>query len=106
MAVSFKRLLEQFAVTLMQATPATWRMLLENNWEGKSDLRILCGGEALTLDLARQLLPRSRELWNMYGPTEATVWSSVDRVLSPDRISLASPSLTCAITFSMNIKNQ
>jgi amino acid adenylation domain-containing protein len=86
-----QRLLEQFAVTLMQATPATWRMLLENNWEGKSDLRILCGGEALTLDLARQLLPRSRELWNMYGPTEATVWSSVDRVLSPDRISLGEP---------------
>ena len=84
-------LLEQFAVTLMQATPATWRMLLENKWEGKSDLRILCGGESLTQDLARQLLPRSRELWNMYGPTEATVWSSVDRVLSPDRISLGEP---------------
>ena len=84
-------LLEQFSITLMQATPATWRMLLENHWEGKSDLRILSGGEAMTQDLARQLLPRSRELWNMYGPTEATVWCSVERVISPDRISLGEP---------------
>jgi len=45
MGRELQRLLEQFAVTLMQATPATWRMLLENNWEGKSDLRILCGAK-------------------------------------------------------------
>ena len=75
----------------MQATPATWRMLLESGWEGKSDLRILCGGEALTPDLARQLLPRCRELWNMYGPTETTIWSSVDHVTSADYISLGTP---------------
>ncbi|HUV70895.1 MAG TPA: amino acid adenylation domain-containing protein, partial [Terracidiphilus sp.] len=86
-----QKLLGQHAVTVMQATPATWRMLLESGWEGKRDLRILCGGEALTQDLARQLLPRCRELWNMYGPTETTVWSSVDRVTSSDRISLGSP---------------
>jgi len=84
-------LLRQSAATVMQATPATWRMLIENGWEGKSDLRILCGGEALTQDLARQLLPRCRELWNMYGPTETTIWSSVDRVTSADRISLGLP---------------
>jgi amino acid adenylation domain-containing protein len=84
-------LLRQSAATVMQATPATWRMLLENGWEGKSDLRILCGGEALTQDLARQLLPRCRELWNLYGPTETTIWSSVDRVTSPDCISLGQP---------------
>ena len=90
-ARELQSLLEEFSITLMQATPATWRMLLENNWAGKSDLRILSGGEAMTQDLARQLLPRSRELWNMYGPTEATVWCSVDQVLSPDRISLGEP---------------
>ena len=66
-------------------------MLLESGWEGKSDLRILCGGEALTQDLARQLLPRCRELWNMYGPTETTIWSSVDHVTSADHISLGAP---------------
>jgi amino acid adenylation domain-containing protein len=84
-------LLRQSAATVMQATPATWRMLIENGWEGKSDLRILCGGEALTQDLARQLLPRCGELWNMYGPTETTIWSSVDHVTSADRISLGLP---------------
>ena len=82
---------QQHAVTVMQATPTTWRMLLESGWEGKSDLRIFCGGEALTADLARQLLPRCRELWNMYGPTETTIWSSTERVTSADQISLGLP---------------
>jgi len=86
-----QHLLRQSAATVMQATPATWRMLIESGWEGKSDLRILCGGEALTPDLARQLLPRCRELWNMYGPTETTIWSSVDRVTTADSISLGAP---------------
>jgi amino acid adenylation domain-containing protein len=86
-----QRLIQESPITLMQATPATWRMLLENNWEGKSGLRLLSGGEAMTPDLARQLLPRSRELWNMYGPTEATIWCSLDRVLSPETISLGDP---------------
>jgi amino acid adenylation domain-containing protein len=90
-ARELKRLLRQHAVTVMQATPTTWRMLLENGWEGKTDLRILCGGEALTADLARQLLPRCRELWNMYGPTETTIWSSTERLTSADHISLGPP---------------
>src|SRR5208337_3475175 len=90
-ARELQRLLRQHAVTVMQATPTTWRMLLENGWEGKSDLRIFCGGEALTADLARQLLPRCRELWNMYGPTETTIWSSTERITSADHISLGPP---------------
>ena len=60
----------------MQATPATWRMLLNGGWQGSSTLKILCGGEALDSPLAQQLLPRCRELWNLYGPTETTIWSS------------------------------
>jgi amino acid adenylation domain-containing protein len=84
-------LLRLHNATVMQATPATWRMLLESQWEGKSDLRILSGGEAMTADLARQLLPRCLELWNMYGPTETTIWSSLDLVTSPDKISLGMP---------------
>jgi amino acid adenylation domain-containing protein len=86
-----QQLIRQSNATIMQATPATWRMLIETGWEGKSDLRILSGGEAMTPDLARQLLPCCRELWNMYGPTETTIWSSVDRVTSADHISLGSP---------------
>lgn len=89
--LELQKLLRQHEITLMQATPATWRMLLESNWEGKADLRIYCGGEAMTTDLARQLLPRCRELWNMYGPTETTIWSSLERIVSADCISLGSP---------------
>ncbi len=86
-----QRLLRQHAVTVMQATPATWRMMIESNWEGKSDLRIFCGGEALTAELRDKLLPRCSELWNMYGPTETTIWSSTERVSSAGQISLGLP---------------
>ncbi|MEZ4591278.1 MAG: amino acid adenylation domain-containing protein [Chloroflexota bacterium] len=68
--------------TVMQATPTTWRMLLENNWPGHQNLKILCGGEAMPRDLAEQLLPRCQALWNMYGPTETTVWSTIYQVQS------------------------
>ena len=74
-------LLETSGATVMQATPATWSMLLAAGWENRSALRkALCGGEALTPDLAKALLKRGVELWNMYGPTETTVWSTTCRV--------------------------
>ena len=68
--------------TIMQATPATWRLLLEVDWDGAGRVTALCGGEALPRDLAEQLLPRCKELWNMYGPTETTIWSLTGRVRS------------------------
>jgi amino acid adenylation domain-containing protein len=68
--------------TFMQATPASWRLLLEAGWKGKDDLKILCGGEALTNDLAERLLQRGAQLWNMYGPTETTIWSTIYQVTS------------------------
>ena len=64
----------------MQATPSTWRLLLEAGWPGKDDLKVLCGGEALAADLAQQLLARCASLWNMYGPTETTVWSTICQI--------------------------
>ena len=70
-------LIEQKNITLMQATPVTWRMMLYAGWQGSSELTILCGGEALPGELAGQLLPRCRRLWNLYGPTETTIWSSL-----------------------------
>ncbi|MEZ4646806.1 MAG: amino acid adenylation domain-containing protein [Chloroflexota bacterium] len=79
-AVKLADALETSGATVMQATPATWQLLLHGGWDGKPDLKILCGGEAMSRDLADQLLPRCRELWNMYGPTETTVWSAVYRV--------------------------
>jgi amino acid adenylation domain-containing protein len=69
--------IEESRCTVMQATPSTWRLLLEAGWAGKKDMKILCGGEAMTRDLAAQLLPRCSSLWNMYGPTETTIWSSI-----------------------------
>jgi amino acid adenylation domain-containing protein len=60
----------------MQATPTTWRMLLDAGWTGKTDLHVLSGGEALTPQLAAALLSITARLWNLYGPTETTVWSS------------------------------
>ena len=72
--------LKREQVTVMQATPVTWRLLLAAGWEGKADLKILCGGEALPLDLAQQLLTRAASLWNMYGPTETTIWSTLCKV--------------------------
>ncbi|WP_299411693.1 non-ribosomal peptide synthetase [Acaryochloris sp. IP29b_bin.148] len=67
-------LMEQ--ATVMQATPATWRLLLAAGWAGQPHLKILCGGEALTVDLAERLLTKGSSLWNLYGPTETTIWST------------------------------
>jgi amino acid adenylation domain-containing protein len=74
------RALAESGATVMQATPTTWRMLLEAGWEGNGRLKGLCGGEVLSPDLAGQLLPRLGSLWNMYGPTETTVWSTIYQV--------------------------
>lgn len=70
------------APTIMQATPATWRLLRNAGWSGSANLRILCGGESLDPGLARQLLESGTELWNLYGPTETTIWSTCERVES------------------------
>ncbi|MEA2695316.1 MAG: hypothetical protein QOJ16_4703, partial [Acidobacteriota bacterium] len=66
--------------TALQATPATWRLLLEAGWPGSPGLALLCGGEALPRALADALLPRGSALWNLYGPTETTIWSAAGRV--------------------------
>ncbi|HXN31046.1 MAG TPA: amino acid adenylation domain-containing protein [Polyangiaceae bacterium] len=67
-------------VTIMQATPSTWRLLLAAGWSRSEPVKVLCGGEALPIDLARELVQRSPSVWNMYGPTETTVWSTRWRV--------------------------
>jgi amino acid adenylation domain-containing protein len=72
--------MEQCGATVMQATPATWRILLEAGFRAKTGFRMLCGGEALPADLAERLLEGNGTLWNMYGPTETTIWSSCAKV--------------------------
>jgi amino acid adenylation domain-containing protein len=76
-------LMETHRVTMLQATPATWRLLLEAGWAGRPTLKGLCGGEALQRDLAAALVEKVGELWNVYGPTETTIWSTVHRVRDP-----------------------
>jgi amino acid adenylation domain-containing protein len=73
-------LLHTTHATVMQATPATWRMLVAAGWSGTPGLTVLCGGEALSHDLASALRVRASAVWNVYGPTETTIWSAVWRV--------------------------
>ncbi len=88
-------LIAEHKVTTMQATPATWKMLVNNDWEPSykhpsQKLKVLCGGEALSNDLKDALLKReSVELWNMYGPTETAVWSATQKI--EDVVSLGAP---------------
>ena len=74
------RLIDSERITVMQATPATWRLLQEAGWTNPGGIRVLVGGEALPLDLARDLRRVSRSVWNLYGPTETTIWSAVEPV--------------------------
>lgn len=77
------KLLEATRATVLQATPATWRMLVEAGWRGGgvgSRLKVMCGGEAMSPELAAQLLERGSEVWNLYGPTETTIYSGGHRL--------------------------
>lgn len=75
-AVQLIELIDTHDITVLQATPVTWRMLLGAGWKGRSTLRAFCGGEALTADLSSRLRDKVESLWNLYGPTETTIWSS------------------------------
>lgn len=76
------QLLRTEKLTVMQATPATWQLLLESGWQKPLPLTVLCGGEALSMTLATRLIPLCTAIWNLYGPTETTVWSSVAPIRS------------------------
>ncbi|HWA97060.1 MAG TPA: amino acid adenylation domain-containing protein [Pirellulales bacterium] len=81
--IRLRNLLARSKATVMQATPATWRLLLTSGWTRSEKLgKALCGGEAMPPKLADELLARCDEVWNMYGPTETTVWATVHRLRS------------------------
>jgi amino acid adenylation domain-containing protein len=89
---ALRQLLQDSNATAMQATPITWRILLESGWQGREGLKVLCGGEAMPPELAREMIPRCSTLWNLYGPTETTIWSTVSRVRSVEnRIAIGRP---------------
>jgi amino acid adenylation domain-containing protein len=84
------RLLSDSGATVMQATPSTWSMLLDSGWRAQG-LKALCGGEALPKELASRLVESGARLWNMYGPTETTIWSSAEEVSASDIITIGRP---------------
>jgi amino acid adenylation domain-containing protein len=99
------KLMEESKATVMQATPATWRLLLEVGWAGQSALRMLCGGEALPRLLANELLQRG-ELWNMYGPTETTIWSATSRVEASEGPVTIGPPICNTCFYVLDTKQQ
>lgn len=84
-------LLEEKDITIMQATPSTWRMMIDSGWTKKFPVKILCGGEALPKELAMMLNARVNELWNMYGPTETTIWSTVKKIGEDNDLTIGFP---------------
>ncbi|WP_374950231.1 amino acid adenylation domain-containing protein [Mucilaginibacter sp.] len=72
-------------ITVMQATPYTWRIMLEAGWD-KESIKVICGGEALPMELATRILARASSLWNVYGPTETTIWSTLKQITTYDKI--------------------
>lgn len=82
---------ERHNITIMQATPATWQLLLNSKWQVPPHLKILSGGEALPKKLAKKLSATGAELWNMYGPTETTIWSSVWQVQQGQPVLIGKP---------------
>jgi amino acid adenylation domain-containing protein len=88
---ALRNLLQSSGATALQATPSTWRMLLESGWPGNRQLRAFIGGEALPADLAPRLLSTCAEVWNLYGPTETTVWSTCWRVQPRQPIVIGRP---------------
>ncbi len=74
--------MERYHVTFLQATPVTWRLLLQAGWTGDASMQIACGGEAMPPELAQRLAPIVGRVWNLYGPTETTVWSTGYQITS------------------------
>ncbi|MFN0185512.1 MAG: amino acid adenylation domain-containing protein [Aquabacterium sp.] len=74
--IQLRNLMEGHQITLMQATPTTWQLLLHSGWQAQDGFRAWCGGEPLTADLAQRLRDAGAQVWNLYGPTETTVWST------------------------------
>ena len=77
-------LLEKENITILQATPTSWQMLLDAGWEGSSRLKAFCTGEALPQSLAEHLLPKCGSLWNLYGPTETTIFATIKQILNEE----------------------
>jgi amino acid adenylation domain-containing protein len=90
-AARLQKTINQEGVTFLQCTPASWKLLLDAQWPGKADLQAVCTGEAMPAALASKLAPRVACLWNMYGPTETTIWSSGYKFSPGDQVLIGRP---------------
>jgi natural product biosynthesis luciferase-like monooxygenase protein/amino acid adenylation domain-containing protein/non-ribosomal peptide synthase protein (TIGR01720 family) len=80
------------SITFMQATPTTWRFLLDANWQNIFNINLISGGEPLQKELAISLLSLAQNVWNIYGPTEATIWATVKKLQLPlNEVSIGKP---------------
>ena len=86
-----KETLGAAGVTILQATPSTWRLLVEAGWNPTKPVKILCGGEAMPADLAVKLVEKSSSTWNLYGPTETTIWSTLGSVHADENVKIGRP---------------
>jgi amino acid adenylation domain-containing protein len=97
---TLRALIDRHDITFMQATPISWRQLMAVGWPGKPDLQTVCTGEAMPPEVAAFLVPRVRKLWNLYGPSETTIWSTgvvVDRPEGKVTIGRPVANTTCYI---------
>ncbi|MFK4467822.1 amino acid adenylation domain-containing protein [Bacillus sp. RC252] len=88
---ALKGFIEKVSPTIMQATPSTWSMLFHCGWRNREKLKMLCGGEAMSASLRKQICDSGSEAWNLYGPTETTVWSTVSRITADGPITIGKP---------------
>ncbi len=85
------RIISEYNISIMQATPVTWTILLASGWQGNKKLKALCGGEAVQPSLVRDLINKVDSVWNMYGPTETTIWSSCELLTDYNQILIGKP---------------
>lgn len=88
---------KKYDINVMQGTPSLWQMLKEISWKPKDEFKVISGGEALPSNLAEWFLTITNDAWNMYGPTETTIWSSYQKIENPKEISIGRPILNTSI---------
>ncbi|MDJ0695421.1 non-ribosomal peptide synthetase [Mastigocoleus sp. MO_188.B34] len=86
-----KKKLREVSATAMQATPVTWRLLVEADWQGKDKFKVFCGGEVLDERLAQSLMATGASVWNLYGPTETTIWSCLQQLKPTESVTIGHP---------------
>ncbi|MBP2633741.1 MAG: bacillaene synthesis, partial [Firmicutes bacterium] len=86
-----KQEIKRVKPTIMQATPVTWTMLYQAGWENEEKTKILCGGEALPDRLKKYFIDTGSDVWNMFGPTETTIWSTTQQIKEKEPISIGKP---------------